>query len=83
MLHTRFSHSSLAAGALALRLAAAVLSPVITASPALALAPQLSPLDLAQQREGLTGGGVFDPNVVPPFSRPDSSGVSSFSSDPA
>jgi hypothetical protein len=43
-------------------------------TPASALAPHLSPLQAAQQREDMTSGGVFDPNVVPPFTRFDASG---------
>lgn len=61
-------------GSLALRLVVAVASPLVTAIPASATALRESPLTFAQHREGLTGGGVFDPNVQLPFSRPNQGG---------
>ena len=59
---------------LALRLVVSAASPLATAIPASALAPHESPLAFAQHHEGVTGGGVFDPNVQLPFSRPDQGG---------
>lgn len=58
---------SVSAAAFGLRLVLVAVSPIATAT-AVAAAPLATPLQLAQEHEALTGGGLVDPDASTPES---------------